>query len=168
MVGAGPANHHPAAIGGGWRQRQGRQPTAGTHLRSPAAQVFYHLGDLDDALTYALGAGALFDVGSRTEYVQTILGEGHGKALLLLLLPHNAAAAATVLLLLRELVLSAAMDCPLARRYCVESWEQAIEQLRPSVPATAAPTASPPAVQPPTLPHTAPQPAASTHTSSSA
>ena len=38
-------------------------------------QVFYHLGDLDDALTYALGAGSLFDVNGASEYVQTILGE---------------------------------------------------------------------------------------------
>ena len=38
-------------------------------------QVFYHLGDLDDALTYALGAGSLFDVNGSGEYVQTILGE---------------------------------------------------------------------------------------------
>ena len=36
--------------------------------------MFYHLGDLDDALSYALGAGALFDVNARSEYVQTILG----------------------------------------------------------------------------------------------
>ncbi len=42
---------------------------------SPTLQVFYHLGDLDDALTYALGAGSLFDVNSSAEYVQTILGE---------------------------------------------------------------------------------------------
>ena len=41
----------------------------------PDSQVFYHLGDLDDALTYALGAGSLFDVNSSAEYVQTILGE---------------------------------------------------------------------------------------------
>lgn len=40
--------------------------------RSP--QVFYHLDDLDDALTYALGAGKLFDVNDSSEYVQTILG----------------------------------------------------------------------------------------------
>ncbi|PRW45196.1 26S proteasome non-ATPase regulatory subunit 1-like protein A-like [Chlorella sorokiniana] len=38
-----------------------------------ASKVFYHLGDLDDALSYALGAGALFDVNARSEYVQTIL-----------------------------------------------------------------------------------------------
>lgn len=38
-------------------------------------QVFYHLGELDDALSYALGAGALFDLSERSEYVETILGE---------------------------------------------------------------------------------------------
>ncbi|KAL4423070.1 hypothetical protein ABPG77_005875 [Micractinium sp. CCAP 211/92] len=37
------------------------------------SKVFYHLGDLDDALVYALGAGSLFDVASASEYVQTIL-----------------------------------------------------------------------------------------------
>lgn len=37
--------------------------------------MFYHLGDLDDALTYALGAGSLFDVSHKSEFVQTILGE---------------------------------------------------------------------------------------------
>lgn len=38
-------------------------------------QVFYHLGELDDALSYALGAGKLFDINERSEYVQTTLGE---------------------------------------------------------------------------------------------
>lgn len=37
-------------------------------------QVFYHLGELDDALTYALGAGSLFDVNEQSEYVQTLVG----------------------------------------------------------------------------------------------
>lgn len=36
-------------------------------------QVFYHLGDLDDALTYALGAGSLFDVSSPSDYCQCML-----------------------------------------------------------------------------------------------
>lgn len=36
-------------------------------------QVFYHLGELDQALTYALGAGKLFDISEQTEYVSTIL-----------------------------------------------------------------------------------------------
>ena len=37
-------------------------------------QVFYHLGELDDALTYALGAGKLFNIEEQSEYVQTIVG----------------------------------------------------------------------------------------------
>lgn len=43
-------------------------------------QVFYHLGELDDALTYALGAETLFDLNEKSEYVQTLLGEAQGKA----------------------------------------------------------------------------------------
>lgn len=39
-----------------------------------AAQVFYHLGELDDALTYALSAGKLFDIDDPAEYVQTLVG----------------------------------------------------------------------------------------------
>ena len=37
--------------------------------------MFYHLGELDDALSYALGAGKLFDINEPSEYVQTTLGE---------------------------------------------------------------------------------------------
>lgn len=37
--------------------------------------MFYHLGELDDALNYALGAGTLFDVNEQSEYVQTLVGE---------------------------------------------------------------------------------------------
>jgi hypothetical protein len=37
--------------------------------------VFYHLGELDSALTYALGAGAHFNVDEQSEYVQTLIGE---------------------------------------------------------------------------------------------
>lgn len=40
-----------------------------------AVQVFYHLGELDESLTYALGAGSLFDLSEETEYVQTLVGE---------------------------------------------------------------------------------------------
>lgn len=47
-----------------------------THIRCLAnCQVFYHLGELDDALSYALGAGKLFDINEPSEYVQTTLGE---------------------------------------------------------------------------------------------
>lgn len=38
-----------------------------------ASKVFYHLGELDDALTYALGADTLFDINEKSEYVQTLL-----------------------------------------------------------------------------------------------
>ncbi|KAF8073149.1 RPN2B [Scenedesmus sp. PABB004] len=41
-------------------------------IRAPA-QVFYHLGELDSALTYALGAGAHFNVDEQSEYVQTLI-----------------------------------------------------------------------------------------------
>lgn len=43
--------------------------------RTVVLKVFYHLGELDDALTYALGAGNLFDINEQSEYVQTILGK---------------------------------------------------------------------------------------------
>lgn len=39
------------------------------------AQVFYHLGELDSALTYALGAGTHFNVDEQSEYVQTLIGK---------------------------------------------------------------------------------------------
>jgi hypothetical protein len=38
-------------------------------------QVFYHLGELDSALTYALGAGDLFDVDDQSEYARTLVGK---------------------------------------------------------------------------------------------
>lgn len=38
-----------------------------------ASKVFYYLGELDDALNYALGAGSLFDVTDSSEYVQSLL-----------------------------------------------------------------------------------------------
>jgi 26S proteasome regulatory subunit N2 len=37
--------------------------------------VFYHLGELNDALTYALRAGDLFDVTEPGAFVQTLLGQ---------------------------------------------------------------------------------------------
>ncbi len=40
--------------------------------------MFYHLGELNDALTYALGAGALFDVNEESEFVMTLLGARRG------------------------------------------------------------------------------------------
>ena len=48
---------------------------ARSEIRPPviSAQVFYHLGELDDALNYALCAGSLFDVNETTDFVQTML-----------------------------------------------------------------------------------------------
>ena len=37
--------------------------------------MFYHLGELQESLTYALCAGKLFDVTERSDYVQTIVGK---------------------------------------------------------------------------------------------
>lgn len=37
-------------------------------------QVFYYLGELNDSLSYALGAGPLFDVSEDSDYVHTLLG----------------------------------------------------------------------------------------------
>ncbi|KAL8121118.1 26S proteasome non-ATPase regulatory subunit 1 homolog A-like isoform X2 [Apium graveolens] len=38
-------------------------------------QVFYYLGELNDSLSYALGAGPLFDVSEDTDYVLTLLAK---------------------------------------------------------------------------------------------
>jgi hypothetical protein len=39
------------------------------------SKVYHHLGSFEDSLTYALGAGNLFDVMDNSEYVQTTIGE---------------------------------------------------------------------------------------------
>jgi len=49
-----------------------RRHHAHTHTHT---QVFYHLGELDDALTYALAAGSLFDVDDGGDFTQAVLGE---------------------------------------------------------------------------------------------
>lgn len=38
------------------------------------SQVFCYLGELNDSLSYALGAGPLFNVSEDSDYVRTILG----------------------------------------------------------------------------------------------
>ena len=40
-----------------------------------ASKVYYYLGEVGDALTYALGAGSLFNVEERSEYVETLLAK---------------------------------------------------------------------------------------------
>ncbi|KAI8341197.1 hypothetical protein BC941DRAFT_467249 [Chlamydoabsidia padenii] len=37
-----------------------------------ASKIYYHLGELDDSLTFALGAGKRFDLSEKSEYVETI------------------------------------------------------------------------------------------------
>ena len=39
-----------------------------------SVQVFYYLRELDEALTYALGAGDAFDIGQKSEYTSAIVG----------------------------------------------------------------------------------------------
>ncbi|KAG8201986.1 hypothetical protein JTE90_027458 [Oedothorax gibbosus] len=40
-----------------------------------ASKVYYHLGSFEDSLTYALGAGDLFDVNQSSEYVETTISK---------------------------------------------------------------------------------------------
>lgn len=40
-----------------------------------ASKVFYHLGELSESLTYALGAASLFNVSDNSEYVQTLVAK---------------------------------------------------------------------------------------------
>ncbi|KAK6790203.1 hypothetical protein RDI58_014003 [Solanum bulbocastanum] len=40
-----------------------------------ASKVFYHLGEQNDSLSYALGAGPLFDVNEESDYVHTVLAK---------------------------------------------------------------------------------------------
>ena len=44
-----------------------------------ASKVYYYLGDYDDALSFALGAGAAFEAESRVpgseEYIETVVCE---------------------------------------------------------------------------------------------
>ncbi|CAG8546793.1 14325_t:CDS:10 [Funneliformis mosseae] len=40
-----------------------------------ASKVYYHLGEFDDSLSFALGAGELFDASCKSEYVETIISK---------------------------------------------------------------------------------------------
>lgn len=40
-----------------------------------ASKVYYHLGEFDESLQFALGAGSLFDPAARTEYVETTIAK---------------------------------------------------------------------------------------------
>ncbi|KAI8338087.1 armadillo-type protein [Chlamydoabsidia padenii] len=43
-----------------------------------ASKVYYYLGELDDSLTFALGAGKRFDLSEKSEYVETIICNSEG------------------------------------------------------------------------------------------
>eukprot|EP01113_Clastostelium_recurvatum_P036086 TRINITY_DN509_c0_g1_i1.p1 TRINITY_DN509_c0_g1~~TRINITY_DN509_c0_g1_i1.p1 ORF type:complete len:961 (+),score=274.09 TRINITY_DN509_c0_g1_i1:139-3021(+) len=38
-----------------------------------ASKVYYHLGEFNDAMNFALGAGSLFDVSAKSQYVETLV-----------------------------------------------------------------------------------------------
>ena len=40
-----------------------------------ASKVYYHLGSYEDSLSFALGAGPLFDVNLGNQYVETIIAK---------------------------------------------------------------------------------------------
>lgn len=40
-----------------------------------ASKVYYHLGEYDESMMFALGAGDLFDITAKSEYVETIICE---------------------------------------------------------------------------------------------
>ncbi|KAJ3350230.1 proteasome regulatory particle base subunit [Allomyces javanicus] len=40
-----------------------------------AAKVYYHLGEFDDSVTFALGAGELFDLNAQSQFVETIIAK---------------------------------------------------------------------------------------------
>ncbi|KAJ1959136.1 proteasome regulatory particle base subunit, partial [Dipsacomyces acuminosporus] len=44
-----------------------------------ASKIYFHLGDFDDALTFALGAGELFDLSDTSSYVQTVVNHAIDK-----------------------------------------------------------------------------------------
>ena len=38
-----------------------------------ASKVYYHLGEYDESMMFALGAGDLFEITAKNEYVETII-----------------------------------------------------------------------------------------------
>ncbi|KAL7274550.1 proteasome regulatory particle base subunit [Rhizina undulata] len=40
-----------------------------------ASKVYYHLGEYDESMVFALGAGELFDITAKSEYVETIISK---------------------------------------------------------------------------------------------
>ncbi|KAJ2789060.1 proteasome regulatory particle base subunit, partial [Coemansia guatemalensis] len=44
-----------------------------------ASKIYFHLGEFDDALNFALGAGELFDLSDTSSYVQTVVNHAIDK-----------------------------------------------------------------------------------------
>lgn len=42
-----------------------------------ASKVYYHLGEYDESMMFALGAGDLFDITAKSEYVETMICKGY-------------------------------------------------------------------------------------------
>ena len=45
-------------------------------LRQANVKMYFHLSDYDQAMSFALGAGDLFDLSEKSEFVETIIGNG--------------------------------------------------------------------------------------------
>ena len=54
--------------------------------------MYYHLEEYQDALKFALGAGAKFDVSSKTEYVETLIAKAIDEYILIRVKASKAAA----------------------------------------------------------------------------
>ncbi|KAG0222249.1 armadillo-type protein [Mortierella sp. GBAus27b] len=54
-----------------------------------ASKVYYHLGEFDDSLNFALGAGNLFDLSVKSEYVDTIVSKCIDKYIALRVQEHQ-------------------------------------------------------------------------------
>ncbi|KAI5851178.1 armadillo-type protein [Morchella snyderi] len=48
-----------------------------------ASKVYYHLGEYDESMIFALGAGELFDITAKSEYVETIISKCIDKYILI-------------------------------------------------------------------------------------
>ncbi|XP_028096467.1 26S proteasome non-ATPase regulatory subunit 1 homolog A-like [Camellia sinensis] len=54
---------------------QRAETVAASNDRRSATLVYYYLGELNDSLSYALGAGPLFDVSKGSDYIHTLLAK---------------------------------------------------------------------------------------------
>ncbi|ORZ39808.1 armadillo-type protein [Catenaria anguillulae PL171] len=69
-----------------------------------AAKVYYHLGDFDDSLTFALGAGPLFDLAAKSQFVETIIAKCIDKYIALRIQQFEGGAVAAIDKALEEVV----------------------------------------------------------------